>query len=535
MHGKCLITQDLITGNSYSMNNIQLIIPMSGLGKRFVEAGYKDPKPLIEVDGYPMIKHVVDIYGNPPDITFICNEDHLRDTNMREILMKISPQAKVYSIKKGLGPVDAVLKIAEFIDDEKETIVSYCDYGTCWNYEKFLEETRQKSADGAIICYTGFHPHMLGSDNYAFVKETEGWVEKVQEKKPFTQNKMNELASNGGYYFRKGSLVKKYFQELVDSGEMVNGEFYVSMVYNLLVRDGLKISTFLIDKMLQWGTPYDLEIYKGWSKYFGREKGSMGAITPVNTTLILPMAGRGSRFEKEGYEIPKPLLNIKDERMFIKAIRCLPGVYNKSFIILQEHVEKYHSAHIINDYFQYAKIYSIDSPTEGQACTCKIAVDELDPSSPILISSCDNGVEFDHQKWNELVSDKSVDVIVWTFRNSQSSKVNPDAYSWLTVDENNYVTNVSTKKFNQEDPLKTHAIIGTFFFRKASYFSNTLDVNVKLNIRTNGEFYVDDVIQRCIGSGLRVKVFEVDHYICWGTPNDYQVYNYWINYFTKCV
>ena len=56
------------------MRNIKLIIPMSGIGKRFVDAGYKDPKPLIEVDGYPVIKHVVDLFPGITDVTFICNE-----------------------------------------------------------------------------------------------------------------------------------------------------------------------------------------------------------------------------------------------------------------------------------------------------------------------------------------------------------------------------------------------------------------------------------------------------------------------------
>jgi len=68
------------------MNNIQLIIPMSGIGKRFIDAGYTDPKPLIEVDGYPIIKHVIDLFPGVTDVSFICNEKHLKETNMRNIL-----------------------------------------------------------------------------------------------------------------------------------------------------------------------------------------------------------------------------------------------------------------------------------------------------------------------------------------------------------------------------------------------------------------------------------------------------------------
>ena len=108
-------------------------------------------------------------------------------------------------------------------------------------------------------------------------------------------------------------------------------------------------------------------------------------------------------------------------------------------------------------------------------------------------------------------------------------------YSWLQVDEFNSITNVSCKKFVGEDPLKTHAIIGTMFFRKAKYFSEGLLKNYNEDITTNGEYYVDDVINQCIKVGLNVKVFEVSNYICWGTPDDYRTYNYWKEYFESTL
>jgi NDP-sugar pyrophosphorylase family protein len=228
------------------MGNIQLIIPMSGIGKRFIDAGYETPKPLIEVDGKPMIEHVINLFPSVTDITFIVNENHLQNTNMREILIRISPNCNIVSVgfEKCKGPVDTVNKVIDVIDDNKEIIISYCDYGTYWNFQEFLKST--KNYDGSIPCYKGFHPHMLGSDNYAFCREQNNELIEIKEKEPFTNNKMNEFASNGTYYFKKGSYIKKYFKELVDLNINVNGEFYVSLVYNLLIRDGLKINIFEI-------------------------------------------------------------------------------------------------------------------------------------------------------------------------------------------------------------------------------------------------------------------------------------------------
>jgi hypothetical protein len=73
------------------------------------------------------------------------------------------------------------------------------------------------------------------------------------------------------------------------------------------------------------------------------------------------------------------------------------------------------------------------------------------------------------------------------------------------------------------------------FFRKGKYFMEGLHANYRENIRSNGEFYVDDVINQNIKSGLKVKVFQVKNYICWGTPDDYETYCYWQSFFNKCV
>jgi NDP-sugar pyrophosphorylase family protein len=522
------------------MKNIKLIIPMSGIGKRFIDAGYVDPKPLIVVDGKPIIEHVVNLFPGITDVSFICNEKHVLENNIKETLTNISPNSTIYTIPNGVvrGPVESVLQIIDNIDDESEIIVSYCDYGTYWDFDGFLTYVRENNLDGAIPCYKGFHPHMLGTDNYAFCREENNLLIEIKEKEPFTNNRMNEFASNGTYYFKNGKILKKYFTSLVDKGIRVNDEFYVSLVYNLLINDGLKVGIFEIDNMLQWGTPYDLETYKGWSDYFKNIMIDQREIkNDDETTLVLPMAGRGSRFSEIGFKEPKPLIDVNGKPMVIQAINCLPKSKNNVFICLKSHIEKFKIDETLSSYYDGCKILDLDKTTEGQACTCELGINEfnLDPEKPIMISACDNGVYYDRKKYEELVLDTNNDIIVWSFRNNQTSKVNPDMYAWLDVDKDNNIKHVSCKKFIYDDPLKTHAIIGTMYFRKAKYFLDGLQKNYKDNIRTNGEFYVDDVLNQNIKDGLTVKVFEVKNYICWGTPNDYLTYTYWRDFFDKCT
>ena len=571
----------------------QIIIPMSGLGQRFIDAGYTVPKPLIKVDGKPIIEHVVNLFPKEKDITFICNEDHLKNTNMREIIKSFCPNGKIHQVpaphKKTVssssqpaeqsfrGPVYCVSQIFKHIDDHKPVIISYCDYGTDWEYNKFLEYVKRERLDGAIPCYRGFHPHMLGTDNYAFLRETEKGskiMAEIREKRPFTSNRMNEYASNGTYYFRTGAIMKKYFKELMKLKKTVNGEYYVSMVYNLMVKNTHKVGIFEIKHMLQWGTPYDLEIYNNRSKYFrnitetdnselknenfeekssnenesnnektnNNNNNSLSDIyddeTFNNITTILPLAGRGSRFTKEGYNSPKPLIKVNELPMVIQAIKCLPQSKNNVFICLNEHLKNYELKEKILKFYPEGKVIGIDGVTEGQACTTEIGINQsnIDLEKPILITACDNGVFYNKEKYKKLVNDESNDIIVWTFKNEPTSRNSPNMYAWLDTDENDNVKSVSCKKFiDGIHNLKTsHVIIGTMFFRKAKYFIEGLKKNYQENIRTNNEFYVDDVLNQNIKEGLTVKTFQVENYICWGTPNDYKTYKYWQRFFDKC-
>lgn len=520
---------------------MHIIIPMSGIGKRFIDAGYIVPKPLIIVERKPIIQHIIELFPGENKFTFICNDEHLKNTNMRTILKDIVPNCNIFEVcvNNRKGPVDAVLQASELFDDNEEIIISYCDYGTKWDYNLFKSKIQYLNADGAIACYKGFHPHMLGSDNYAFVKEENMLMIEIQEKKPYTSNKMDEYASNGTYYFKSGSIVKKYFQELIRQNISINGEFYVSMVYNLLKQDNLNILIFEIEKMLQWGTPKDLEEYLLWSNYFLNRDINFNKkhIDTNNTTLILPMAGAGSRFFNVGYNTPKPLLDIEGLPMVIQAVNCLPTTTNKIFICQNEHLSSYDIKTTILNNYKDSEIIGIDYVTEGQACTCEIALKnenymfgKLDLSNPVLISACDNGVYYDINKYNDLLNDINVDVIIWSFSNNTTSKLYPHMYAWLDVDNENYIKRVSIKK-PFTDCENKYAIIGTMLFKKGKYFMEGLQKIYDDNYRTNGEFYVDNMIEPLIRMGYKCKIFNVDNYLCWGTPNDYKTYNYWFEYF----
>jgi len=247
----------------------QLVIPMSGLGSRFVRVGYTDPKPLIEVQGRPMIEWVLRMFPGEDEPIFICRREHIEHTHMRTTLERLRPNGKIVVIEGAkLGPVAALLQVADEIDDNRPVLISYCDYYMRWDYAAFLESVKDPRIAGAVPCYTGFHPHLLPEKNlYASCRTDEhGDLLEIREKYSFEQDKSCALHSPGVYYFGSGEIMKTYSNRLVEQDDSLNGEYYVSMVYNHLVADGLRVTVpGGIEHFCQWGTPEDLNEYLYWT------------------------------------------------------------------------------------------------------------------------------------------------------------------------------------------------------------------------------------------------------------------------------
>ena len=511
---------------------MQIVIPMSGFGERFRRAGYTVPKPLIEVDGKPIIAHVLDLFPGEGDVVFICNRDHLDSTAMVDVLNHYCPTGKIVAIAPHkLGPVYAVSQAFEAIDDDRPTIVNYCDFTCYWDYRHFKQWLQDCGADGCVPAYRGFHPHSLGSTNYAFMRVQEGWMQEIQEKKPFTDDKMAEFASSGTYYFAQGRYVKRFFTETMARDLAVNGEYYCSVVYNLMVEAGLSVAVYELQHFMQWGTPQDLAEYRRWSNAFRALATPTIPLPPTAGTTLIPMAGRGSRFQQAGYQTPKPLLPVSGQPMVVQATRSLPPTATYHFVVLGDHLDNSDLQTALTEPFPRAGFTRLETVTEGQACTCLAALDPLPADQPLTISACDHGVIFAPERFTALMADPEVDVIVWVSRGHPGALSHPHMYGWVQT-EGEEVTGVSVKQ-PLADPATDPIIIGTFTFKRAEMFRAAAQRLIERDGRVNGELYVDSCLEDAIALGYRCRVLEVDHYLCWGTPNDLKTFEYWQSCFHK--
>ena len=241
---------------------------MAGTGNRFVQKGYKDPKPLIMAGSMKIIEHIYAMFDAEEDsFVFICNQDHIDNTNMKEFILSMSPKATIVCMDNHKdGPVRTVQAAFDLIEDDEEIIISYCDNPLRWDYADFKRFVSESNIDGCILTHTGFHPHTLSDTKMAFLKvDNSGLLEEIKEKECYTDNPMEEHASTGVYYFKRGFEHKKYLLEALNKNITYNNEYYVTLVYNLLVGAGLKVGYYDTEFVTVFGTPEELENFEAWN------------------------------------------------------------------------------------------------------------------------------------------------------------------------------------------------------------------------------------------------------------------------------
>lgn len=517
---------------------MQIVIPMSGFGERFRRAGYAVPKPLIEIDGKPIIAHVIDMFPGETDFIFICNRDHLQEPayRMREILAHYCPTGRVVSIEPHkLGPIHAVTQVSDQFDMDAPIVVNYCDFTCYWDWNRFCEFVERSRCDGAIPAYKGFHPHTLGTTNYAYMREQDGWVQDIQEKQPYTDNRMEEYASSGTYYFASARLMLEAFAATKTQDLNVGGEYYVSLAYKPLLANGKSIAVYPLQHFMQWGTPDDVAEYRGWSEVFRRYLRSEASPKSAGS-VIVPMAGMGERFAREGYPLTKPLIPVSGRPMVVQAIHDLPKADSYSFVLRSDMPGFSDIGKTLSETYAGALIKTVPAVTEGQACTALLGLDETVRSrqsvqEPITFGACDNGALYNHENLAALFADQSTDVIVWVVRGHANAIRHPKMYGWVT-EVDGLIKSISVKE-PLSSPATDPIVLGTFTFRSAETFRRCVRRMMARDGRVNGEFYLDTCVNDALELGMCCRIFEVDHYISWGTPNDLRTFEYWQSCFHK--
>ena len=231
---------------------LNVLIPMAGAGSRFEKAGYTFPKPLIDVNGKPMIQVVVDNLNLDANFIYVVQKSHRQKYNLDTLLNLITPNCTIIEVD-GLteGAACTALMAKDLINNDNPLFFANSDQYVEWNSNEFMYKMQETNFDGGIVTFKSTHP------KWSFVKLDENnFASMVAEKNP-----ISDLATVGYYFWKNGSDFVKYAEQMINNNIRVNNEFYVCPVFNEAINDGKKIITFNASKMWGIGTPEDLDLF----------------------------------------------------------------------------------------------------------------------------------------------------------------------------------------------------------------------------------------------------------------------------------
>ena len=245
-------TKKVMSIPKWQGGKMNVLIPMAGAGSRFQAAGYTFPKPLIDVEGKPMIQVVVDNLNIDATFIYVVQKQHREKYNLDTLLNLITPNCKIVEVD-GLteGAACTTLLAKELINNDEPLLMANSDQFVEWDSNEFMYKMIEQKVDGGILTFKATHP------KWSFAKVDEyGYVTEVAEKNP-----ISDIATVGVYYWAKGSDYVKYAEQMIEKNIRTNGEFYTCPTFNEAIGNGKKIKTFNIDKMWGLGTPEDLKYY----------------------------------------------------------------------------------------------------------------------------------------------------------------------------------------------------------------------------------------------------------------------------------
>lgn len=228
--------------------------------------------------------------------------------------------------------------------------------------------------------------------------------------------------------------------------------------------------------------------------------------------LIMPMGGAGSRFFKDGFVMPKPLIEIKGKPFLYwatKSITSFIEVEDVTFVVLQQHIDEFSIDTEIKKYFPEAKIVIIPEILNGAVLTCMNGVKEISDDLPLVFNDCD------HMFFCEEFSDycnngdfTELDGALLTFESTDPK------FSFLEMDESGNVINTVEKK-----AVSNKAICGAYYFRNKDLFLECS--NEYLNKCNYSEFFVSGVYNIMASKQMKIRNFTCDMHLPFGTPDEY--------------
>lgn len=232
------------------------------------------------------------------------------------------------------------------------------------------------------------------------------------------------------------------------------------------------------------------------------------------------MAGRGKRFVEQGYSLPKPLIPINGIPMIYKVIDCLPPASRWIFVVRQEHIDDYDIDRVLRQKIPDA-IITVDKDLLGGA-SIFCAEQYIPDDEEVFIAGCDMGFIYNKERFEELKRNSDYDCILWTFTKDKRIPEKPESWGYAVLEPDNLtIKDMSVKIPISDNPFEDHVVAATFWLRSKKVLYDAIRKMIKQEIKTNNEYYLDNLPIALNLINKKSCIFDVDLLIGWGTPEEF--------------
>jgi NDP-sugar pyrophosphorylase family protein len=249
--------------------------------------------------------------------------------------------------------------------------------------------------------------------------------------------------------------------------------------------------------------------------------------------LVVPMSGVGQRFKDKGYNLPKPFIEIGGKPMVQHVVEMFPGLEDVLFIVNREHYEdkelKIESR--LERISPNAKIAVIDSHKLGPAWAVLQASKYINLSSPVVVNYCDFACTWDFSAFQETL-ESGVDGLIATYSGFHPHMLRNTQYAYLKLDKFGNLIEIQEKMSFTSSPMLEPASSGTYGFGTGQILLNAINKQIESGDSYNHEYYSSLTYRNMISSGQVIKSFQIEKFLQWGTPEDFEDFKAQKDFFT---
>jgi HAD superfamily hydrolase (TIGR01509 family) len=274
---------------------------------------------------------------------------------------------------------------------------------------------------------------------------------------------------------------------------------------------------------------YDLTAEKVYQSISSIE--SMNPLeTPTHLNVVIPMAGLGSRFQKQGYTVPKPFIPVFGKPMIQWVIqnmiptqetygsicKLMPYKITFHFIVQQPHLNAYNFDELCKGLNIDYTITPIKYVTEGAACTVLLVKDKINNDDPLVTVNSDQFLEWNQNEFYRALINPTYDGCISVFEQNDPADIK---WSYSKIDEAGCVSEVAEKKY-----ISNMATTGIYGWKKGSDYVRYAEQMISKNVRVNNEFYVCPVYNEAIADGKKIRNFLCKKLWGLGVPEDLEFF-----------